>query len=126
MAKTRNSLILGAALLVGAMVALPVLAHGGGRYYGGYRSSFSVVVGVPAYSYWYPGPYYYPYYYPYRPAVVAVPSAPTTYIERGDAYTPAEQQQGYWYYCEAAKAYYPYVKQCAGGWQRVSPQPPPQ
>jgi hypothetical protein len=32
----------------------------------------------------------------------------------------------YWYYCAAAQGYYPYVKECPGGWQKVLPQPPAQ
>lgn len=28
------------------------------------------------------------------------------------------------YYCEEAKAYYPYVQQCPGGWRQVTPTPP--
>ena len=39
----------------------------------------------------------------------------------------AAQQQGaadqYWYFCRGANAYYPYVKECPGGWQRVQPRP---
>ena len=69
-------------------------------------------------------PYYgypYPYYYPYPSYESVVP-------------VPAEPQQSYWYYCQDAKAYYPYVQSCPGGWTRVVPQtgtggmaqPPPQ
>ena len=32
---------------------------------------------------------------------------------------------GTWYYCEAAKGYYPYVTTCPGGWRSVSASPPP-
>jgi hypothetical protein len=70
------------------------------------------------------------YYYPppgyYYPPVVAVPAAPPVYIEQGSAIapaTPAQTPANYWYYCAAAKNYYPYVKECPGGWQRVAPQP---
>ena len=127
--KRTSLLAVGAAFALGIAVSTPADAHGG-RYYGGYghgyRSSinFGFYYGGPAYWGW-PGPaYYYPYpYYGYRPVVVA-PAGPTTYIERGDSNTPPDQAQGYWYYCEAAQAYYPYVKQCAGGWKRVDPQPP--
>src|SRR5207244_506409 len=34
------------------------------------------------------------------------------------------QQQGYWYFCQSANAYYPYVQQCPEGWQPVVPVPP--
>ncbi|HUJ88093.1 MAG TPA: hypothetical protein VLX30_14690 [Burkholderiales bacterium] len=85
---------------------------------------FGLYFGMPVWGPgYYPAPYYYPpapYYYP--PAVV-VPSAPQTYVEQGPAQGAPEQPQGYWYYCADAKAYYPYVKQCPGGWQRVAPQP---
>ena len=75
-------------------------------------------------GYWYPPPYY--YYPPYYPPVVTVPATPPVYIEQGNARpaSPQTQEQSYWYYCADAKAYYPYVKQCPGGWQRVAPQPP--
>ena len=31
----------------------------------------------------------------------------------------------WWYWCESSKKYYPYVKECAGGFERVPPQPVP-
>jgi len=30
----------------------------------------------------------------------------------------------YGYFCCESGAYYPYVTQCPGSWQRVNPQPP--
>jgi len=119
MNKIRTFALLAVALLAMA-ASVPALAHGG--HHGRTRVSVGFVFGGPAY--WgYPAYYYPPLYY-YYPRAVAVPAEPTVYIERGDAYTPREQSQGYWYYCPEAKAYYPYVKQCARGWQRVSPTPP--
>ena len=102
----------------GAGASAPALAwrHGG-------HAHFGVFIGAPAY--WYP-PYYYhypPYYSPYYPPVIAVPSSPPTYIEQGGA-QPAPSQSNWWYYCADAKTYYPYVKECPAGWQRVAPQPP--
>ena len=101
-------------------------AHGG--YYRP-RAHFGFYFGAPAYWY-YPAPYYYPpAYYPPAygyPSFAFQPSTPV-YIEKGgngNSYAPPEQTEGYWYYCPEARAYYPYVKQCAGGWKRVSPQPP--
>lgn len=32
----------------------------------------------------------------------------------------AQDRNGYWYYCASARAYYPYVQNCAEGWQRVA------
>jgi hypothetical protein len=88
------------------------------------HARIGVFIGGPL---WYPPYYYYPPYYPpYYPAVVNVP--PTYYVEQG---SPAPQAPaaattlapGYWYYCNGPDGYYPYVKECPGGWQRVSPQP---
>lgn len=109
-----------ALLLVAILASTAALAHGGGHYRS--RAHFGVFIGAPAYWY-HPAPYY---YYPpayYYPPVVAAPASPPVYIERGNASSPPEQSQGYWYYCPEARAYYPYVKQCAGGWQRVPSQP---
>lgn len=52
------------------------------------------------------------------PPVSAAPAP--TYIERSAPAEPAAPV--WWYWCADAKAYYPYVKECPGGWQRVSPQ----
>lgn len=71
----------------------------------------------PPYYYYPPYPYYrpYPYYYP------PVAAAPPTYIEQGAS--AQSMAPGYWYYCNSSGAYYPYVKECAGGWQQVAPRP---
>ena len=34
---------------------------------------------------------------------------------------PAQQ---FWYYCDAARGYYPYVSSCPGGWKTVPATPP--
>ena len=93
-------------------------------YYGSYPYSY---YGAPYYgaSYYSPAPAYYPLVQP----------APVTYIERSDepqivtqeAPTDSSRvvQGSWWYYCVDAKAYYPYVNQCPGGWLRVAPQPAP-
>jgi len=133
MNKFRTLALLAVAFLAMA-ASVPALAGGGhrggshGGYYGYPRVSVGFAFGGPGYwgypGYWgHPGYYYAPPYYSY-PRAVGVSAEPTVYIERGDAYAPPEQSQGYWYYCPEAKAYYPYVKQCAGCWQRVSPTPP--
>jgi len=105
-----------AAILLGTLASAPAVA----RHHGGHVR-FGVVIGGPIYPWWYYPPYYYP------PATVVVPAAPPTYIEQGDpdANTPPQQQQGYWYYCGESQTYYPYVKECPGGWQRVTPRPAP-
>jgi hypothetical protein len=122
-------------VLAAVLLASAGSAWAGGRVYG----SVGVYVGPGAY--WgpaYPRPYYYPRaYYPgfypylygdpyYDPApVVVVPSTPQVYIERSDAAAePAENAaQQYWYFCKGSNKYYPYVKECPGGWQKVLPQP---
>ena len=91
------------------------------------RAHIGVFVGPPlAWPWYYPPPYYAPYNSPYYyPPVVTVPSMPPVYIEQGEAETtPAPQS--YWYYCDQPPGYYPYVKECPGGWQAVAPQPPSQ
>lgn len=104
--------------------ALTSSAAWAGRYHS--HVGVGVVIGGPAY--WnYPAysapysPYYYPPY-PYPPVVVA-PAPPPVYIEQGQP-APAPQPSNDWYYCRNPDGYYPYVKQCPGGWQRVAPQPP--
>jgi hypothetical protein len=109
--------------------------HGhGGKVFVGHRhsrSSFGVVVGVPFYwgapyyPYYYPPYYYPPYGYPaygYYPPAAA--SSPPVYVEKG-AQGEAPGGSDYWYYCEQSQAYYPYVKECPGGWKREVPRPPP-
>jgi len=103
------------AVLLGATASAPALAwHHGGNV------RFGVVIGAPFYPWYYP-PYYPPAYY-YPPAV---PAAPPTNVEQGGAHAAPSQQSSYWYYCTESKTYYPYVKECPGGWQRVTPQPAP-
>lgn len=50
---------------------------------------------------------------------MSIAPAPT-YIERSPPAEPAAQV--WWYWCADSRAYYPYVKECPGGWQRVAPQ----
>lgn len=69
-------------------------------------------------GWWGPGWWGAPYPY-YATAPVVVQQAPTDYIQQGSA----PPQQTYWYYCQNAGAYYPYVKDCPGGWMQVVPQP---
>lgn len=135
MKANRAGLLLVAAL-VAAFASPAALADRGHRGHAGYYGhgyygrgypgvGFGIYLGGPAWwgpRYYYPPPYY---YYP-PPAVVAVPATPPVYIERGDAQPAPEQEAtNWWYYCANPSGYYPYVKQCPGGWQRVSPQPPP-
>ena len=91
--------------------------HGfhGSRFHGGTRVFIGAGVG-----WWGPGYWGAPYPYYSAPPVVIEP-APTTYIQQ----EPAPPAQAYWYYCANAGAYYPYVKDCPGGWMQVVPAPNP-
>ncbi len=94
--------------------------HGGVHHIGGPRVFVGGYFGFPYYPYWYyPYGYYYPgYYYPY-------PYYP--YYTYPDGQLPAYTEQEpeyYWYYCQDAHTYYPYVESCPGGWTKVIPSPP--
>lgn len=122
-----------AALLVALAWSWPAAAqhvYVGGHWHG---PRVGVVIGAPLF--W---PYYYPerVYYPpvvveqpapvyiERPAaqvVAPVPAAPVTAQTTNTAQTAATS--GWWYYCQGAKAYYPYVAECPGGWTKVAPAP---
>lgn len=108
-------------LLVGVSINGVALAnHGHGGV--GVRLYWGMPYPYP-YSY-YPAPYY---YYPYYPSIIEVPTEPPVYIERGDMRpAPAAPEAYYWYHCAKPRGYYPYIKECPGGWQRVVPTPPPQ
>ena len=74
-------------------------------------------------GYW--GPRYgyaYPPVYDYYPPAYVAPNPPV-YIERDPPAAPAAPV--WWYWCAEAKAYYPHVRECPGGWQRVPPQAVP-
>lgn len=119
---TRNFALAVALLTAGFLVTEPANAHG---YRGGGRVVVGVGIGAPYWGWgWgYGYPYYPGYYYPPAYAYPSYPAQPTTYIQQDAPPAQAAPQQGYWYYCGDAQAYYPYVKECPGGWQRVSPQP---
>src|SRR3989442_1552066 len=47
-------------------------------------------------------------------------------ISQPSARTASQSAQASsWYYCNDAKAYYPYVRECRSGWLRVAPQTAP-
>lgn len=109
--KTRYLVLLA---LLGSLASGTAAAHGRGRVH------FGVHLGAPLY-------WGYPYYAPpppfvYYPAPVYYPASPPVYVER-DPPAAEAPAQSWWYYCEQVRGYYPYVKQCPGGWQRVPPTP---
>lgn len=96
---------------------VPAHARGGHGHVG-----FGVFVG-PGWWGW-PYPYYYPYYsypYSYQPPVI-VEQQPNTYIYQ----SPRKEEPYYWYFCTDPEGYYPYVKKCPKGWQKVIPPESPE
>lgn len=100
--------------------------HGGHRFHhrhGGVR--IGLFIGVPTLAYW--QWHHHPYPYPFSHTVV-VRESPPEYIEQSSPApaAAAPQPQQWWYYCADARMYYPYVKECPGGWMRVAPHQPQQ
>lgn len=110
------------------IVAFLVLAMAGvGSAWADHHHRSHVYFGLSVGPVW--GPWYYPppsYYYPpyYMPPIIVQPQ-PQVYIEQQPAVdaAPAAPVSNYWYYCASQKGYYPYVKTCPGGWQKVAPRP---
>jgi len=131
--KLQKSIAVLALLAAGLFTSGIAAADRGHGWHGGHGSRVGIGVYFgpgfgPYYPYHYPYPYYaypaYPYYYP--PVVVA-PSSPPTYIEQGSQQQAESQpQDNYWYHCDNPDGYYPYIKECPGGWQKVLPEPPKQ
>jgi hypothetical protein len=128
-------------LAVGTVVGPSALAAGrshAGSFHGGHfhhghfhrHASVGIFIGAAFWPWYYPFPYYYysPYYYDpqYYLPDAAGPSSLPPRVEPGEVSPAPVQQPYYWYYCAEANGYYPYVRECPGGWQPVAPQPPPQ
>ena len=114
------------ALIVVALllVAIPLSDAWAGGWrggHGGHGGHGRVFIGS---SFWWgpPYPYYYPYYYPYPYTVYSVPPAPVIVEQPVYTQQPAAAPEGYWYYCESSKAYYPSVPLCAEAWIKVPPR----
>jgi hypothetical protein len=59
------------------------------------------------------------------PPVTVVPAQPPVYVERDEpAAQSAPLESGFWYYCRSPAGYYPTVRECPGGWEKVPPRPP--
>jgi hypothetical protein len=103
----RGPIVVASCLVVGllAATATPSLAWRVGVFVGpAVVPGPPVVIGAPVYAV--------PAYAP--PVVVESPAA-----------VPSPPAPQYWYYCQGSQSYYPYVQQCPGGWQPVSPTPQP-
>ena len=134
--KAVKSAVLCVSMLLSVAMVSDAFARGsrGHGHHGHHRHSgvrLGVVIGLPL-LWHYSSPYAYPHYsrpypYPYYPPTVVVPAEPREYIERDQAAPTlsAPPASAYWHYCAESRSYYPYVKECAGPWQRVAPLPPP-
>jgi len=101
------------------ILVILTIASGSALAHGRARVAVGLNFGFPG---WYAPYYYHPapvYYYPPAPVYVQ-PPAPSAYVERSDV---APEGPGTWYFCRESNTYYPYVKQCPGGWSRVPAQP---
>ncbi|WP_157679133.1 hypothetical protein [Methylovulum psychrotolerans] len=54
--------------------------------------------------------------------MITVPPTPPVYIQQQAA---PDYPSGSWYYCDDPQGYYPTVRECPDGWQRVPPTVPP-
>ena len=101
-------------LLIGSLFAMATVFAQGYHHYHNHGFHSSVIIGGPIF---WPGPVY--------PPLVVGPPSQVVYVEQGAPQAgenPGDPQ--WWYYCANTQTYYPYVKQCASPWQRVTPQPP--
>jgi hypothetical protein len=83
-------------------------------YHGGRYGWWWIASGL---WYYYPAPIY-PYPDPYVPPVVVAPP-----VAAAPAPAPAAPPPQYWYYCDSAGGYYPYVPACPSGWRAVPATP---
>ena len=104
--------------------------HGGGHHGGfghGHDQRFFGGFGYDwwGYPYWWDYPYY-PYYYPYYdPYYYEGYGEPPVVPEGVTPPAESEQQQpSFWHFCQDPEGYYPYIKDCPGGWLRVVPPQP--
>ena len=143
--KRITSLLAALATLI-SFIAISTPAEAHGRF----RSGVYLNFGVPWGGYWgpryYPRAYYDDYYYDGPPAVIVQRRDPPVYIERSDIEgtpaaptseaapttqaapttpNPQQPQHQWWYWCQSSEKYFPYVKECPGGFQRVPAQPSP-
>ncbi|CAG0953157.1 hypothetical protein GPROT1_00241 [Gammaproteobacteria bacterium] len=105
----------------------------GTRRYGGNAFWAGRHFGHPGYGFFFGGYPYWPgygYYWPYSsygsyysPNIVVEPVRPPVYIEQGSASGIQPLESGQWQYCANPEGYYPYVKECAAGWETLDPQP---
>ncbi len=98
--------------------------HGGfhGGSHGGFHHGFHhdghafvhshVFIGAP---FFFGDPFWWGPWPTYAAPPAVVQSSPPVYIQQQP--TPS----AYWYYCQKPEGYYPYIKDCPGGWLTVVP-----
>lgn len=137
--QTNNTIktIIAAMILMACASASNTWAHG--RYYGP-RVSIGLGVGFGSYAYpfpvgyarrYYPAPYY-PYQTSYYPEVIVEtlvsPTPATVYVREANItqnfpIRPSTSVNGSdWYYCHNPDGFYPSIKTCPSGWQKVPAQ----
>lgn len=95
--------------------------HGhGGFHHGGFHHGHGHAVFVVGGGWGWWGYPYYGWSYPDAYASYYAPSV--QYIEQGDG-TDGASANAWWYRCDQPSGYYPYVKECPGGWQTEPAQP---
>ena len=82
--------------------------HHRGHYHRGPRYFWSGSIVIP----WYPYSYH-------APPPVIIQKEPQVYVQ------PEQAEENYWYYCPDPQGYYPYIRQCEGGWMKVVPDTTP-
>ena len=135
-----------AIIAAGSLAAAPAWAergrghgHGGGHFWGpfaGFLLGSAIVYSAtqpravyfgPQVSYWPYGPANTvgPTYY-VDPIYVAPPLASIPPPPPGASQVSALGMPGseWWYFCKDPNGYYPYVRECQSGWEKVSPTPP--
>ncbi|MCX7171356.1 MAG: hypothetical protein NTY41_14020 [Proteobacteria bacterium] len=80
-----------------------------------------VVYAPPVYAPVAVQPYYVEPTYVSPPMVALPPPAPPYAAQSQPTETPGGQ---WWYLCKKPAGYYPYVRECPSGWEKVSPTPP--
>lgn len=131
------------ASLILSMCAATATVSAKGRHFHGPRISIGFGIGFAPFGYSYPLGYsrnyypasYYSYQSIYYPEVmVSTVVAPTpVYVRQDDAVStrPLQSTQpeissngSDWYYCHNPDGFYPSIKTCPSGWQRVPAQAP--
>lgn len=94
-----------------------------GRWHYGWhdgRSGWWWGVGELGLLYWYAEPFY-----PYPPLVSEIVVESPAVVVQPSAAAPLAAPPAKWYWCESLRTYYPYVKECPGGWVETDPDTPP-